>query len=244
MINFLKKNKKKIGICVGICVLIAVVGIFIYYDYNFNIKPISKKTIEEIKNCSADKLMIVAHPDDETLWGGAGLYEKDYYVVCITNGNNKIRKKEFNKILEETGNKGIILSYPDKVAGKKYDWSIVYDDIKADINNIINSKSWSLIVTHNPNGEYGHMHHVMTNEIVTDICVEEDNVDNLFYFGTYYKKSTLSKMEYELPRIDDNLVKFKEQVLKCYESQEGVIEKLGHMIPYEKWIPYKMWDFD
>ena len=28
-------------------------------------------------------LMIVAHPDDETLWGGAHLIEDNYYVVCV-----------------------------------------------------------------------------------------------------------------------------------------------------------------
>lgn len=244
MINYLKRNKIVIVIFVLLCVLLSSIGIYFYFNYNYNIEPISQKTIEEIKKSSADKLMIVAHPDDETLWGGAHLNDKNYYVVCITNGNNETRKKEFENVLEETGNKGVIMSYPDKVGGKRDDWSKVYDKIKTDINKIIDSKNWSLIVTHNPNGEYGHVHHIMTNEIVTDICKAEDIVDNMFYFGTYYKKSTLSKMTDEVTRIDDNLVKFKEKILTCYKSQEGVVESLGHMIPYEKWIPYKMWDFD
>lgn len=38
-------------------------------------------------------LMIVAHPDDETIWGGSHLINGNYTVLCITNGNNKKRKK-------------------------------------------------------------------------------------------------------------------------------------------------------
>ena len=38
-------------------------------------------------------LMIVAHPDDETIWGGSHLINGNYTVLCITNGNNKKEKK-------------------------------------------------------------------------------------------------------------------------------------------------------
>lgn len=37
--------------------------------------------------------MFVAHPDDETIWGGSHLLKKHYLVVCLTNGNNKTRKR-------------------------------------------------------------------------------------------------------------------------------------------------------
>lgn len=64
-------------------------------------------------------LMIVAHPDDETIWGGSHLINGNYTVLCITNGNNKKRKKEFMKVMEKTHSKGIILSFPDKTKGKR-----------------------------------------------------------------------------------------------------------------------------
>lgn len=38
-----------------------------------------------------ESLMIVAHPDDETIWGGSHLTHGNYTVLCITNGNNKKR---------------------------------------------------------------------------------------------------------------------------------------------------------
>ena len=44
--------------------------------------------------------MIVAHPDDETLWGGANLLKERYFVVCLTNGYDLIRSNEFKEILK------------------------------------------------------------------------------------------------------------------------------------------------
>ena len=58
-----------------------------------------------------ESLMIVAHPDDETIWGGSHLINGNYTVLCITNGNNKKRKKEFMKVMEKTHSKAIILSF-------------------------------------------------------------------------------------------------------------------------------------
>ena len=48
--------------------------------------------------------MIVAHPDDETIWGGGHLLQDDYLVICLTNGNNQIRAKEFEKVMDQSHN--------------------------------------------------------------------------------------------------------------------------------------------
>ena len=56
------------------------------------IKKLLKKTnksIENLKLKDTHKLMIVAHPDDETIWGGAELLKDNYLVVCITCGRSK-----------------------------------------------------------------------------------------------------------------------------------------------------------
>lgn len=51
-----------------------------------------------------ESLMIVAHPDDETIWGGSHLINGNYTVLCITNGNNKKRKKEFMNVTSTSCN--------------------------------------------------------------------------------------------------------------------------------------------
>ena len=44
-----------------------------------------------------DKLMIVAHPDDEALFGGAELltHSKEYKVIAVDESHNHVRKGEF-----------------------------------------------------------------------------------------------------------------------------------------------------
>lgn len=77
-------------------------------------------------------LMIVAHPDDETLWGGAHLKEGKWFIVCMTNQYTASRKAEYKKMLAASGAKGIILDYPDVIFredGKwdKDNWTYVRD---------------------------------------------------------------------------------------------------------------------
>ena len=55
--------------------------------------PVLKK--ENIAGTDVDKLMIVAHPDDELLWGGGHLIEGEYLVVCMTHGWNPKRRTAF-----------------------------------------------------------------------------------------------------------------------------------------------------
>ena len=53
--------------------------------------------------------MVVAHPDGETLWGGAHLLDGKYFVVCLIDGYNKVRRQEFLNAIKKSGNKGLIL---------------------------------------------------------------------------------------------------------------------------------------
>lgn len=55
---------------------------------------IDHQLVKQIKN-----VMIIAHPDDETLWAGDHIMKDRYLIICLTNGNNKIRKKEFEKAM-------------------------------------------------------------------------------------------------------------------------------------------------
>ncbi|WP_296876141.1 PIG-L family deacetylase [Thomasclavelia sp.] len=185
-------------------------------------------------------IMIVAHPDDEAIWGGMHLLKDKYLVICLTNGDNQTRAKEFNEVIKQTSGAGIILDYPDKVDGKRDDWSKVKANIKNDLYYLLSNQKFDNIVTHNPKGEYGHEHHKMTCEIVTDISKDLKVTDKLFYFGKYYKKSNplLSMMK---PTYDEKLLKQKKELLKKYISQETVCDHLQHMFPYENWISYANW---
>ena len=135
----MKKNvkiNKKIAIVSTVIVIIAIVVATIMgteYGKFLFIPSVKNKQIDELDLKKYNKLMIVAHPDDELIWGGAHLLEDDYLVVCITRGYDKTRKKEFENVIKATGDKGIILSYPDKIAGQRSNWGRWKKDIEKDI---------------------------------------------------------------------------------------------------------------
>lgn len=187
-------------------------------------------------NYKYKNLMVVAHPDDDLLFGGTELMKDDYVVVCVTCGTSKTRLKEFKRMMNYFEDEYITLGYPDLVEGKKSEWTDEYDSITRDIKNIINLREWDKIVTHNPNGEYGHIHHKMTNRIVTGLT---DDKSKLYYFNKtysakYYKENNISKT------LDENMCNKKRKLFdKYYKSQVGL--KVRHLSDYEKVTSYDEW---
>ena len=108
-------------------------------------------------------LMIVAHPDDESLFGGSQLLKDQWKVVCVTNGNNPVRSKEFEQVMTATNSEGEIWSYPDSQF-------IPFNESKLflDLKKVIDC-GWNKIVTHNAHGEYGHLHHQQIHRLVSNI---------------------------------------------------------------------------
>lgn len=212
-----------------ICILI-VLGCFFIDDA----KCLHQKDFDQIDYKESQKLMIVAHPDDETIWGGSHLLEGNYLVICLTNGNNAVRKKEFMNIMKETHNQGLMFDYPDKTDGKRDQWIHVRQKIEKDVAYILNKKEWKMVVTHNPLGEYGHIHHRLTSQIVS---IEATN-QNLYYFGKYYKKN---KVPETLKKINQKNYDQKMKLIQDYSSQKKVMKHLDHMMSHENWVKAKDW---
>ena len=198
----------------------------------FNLADVSSKNFQS----DAKNVMFVAHPDDETLWGGNGLYKDKYLVVCITCGVDARRVEEFKKVMDVTGDDYMMLSYPDLVDGKRSRWDDEWDAISSDIDKILGLKEWDLIVTHNPDGEYGHIHHKMTNKLVTIYA----DKSKLYFFGRFhYGKIPNADKLYRL--TDEEFAFKKDKVLPLYVSQYNTIRALSNMIHYESWISYEEW---
>ena len=154
---------------------------FIYEKSSVDYSDVSKVDLSKVEN-----LMIVAHPDDETIWGGAHLLSEDYLVVCITCGNDKTRVEEFKQALAISNDQYLMLNYPDKVSGKRDDWKDSKMGITKDLKKIMSLKNWDKIVTHNKEGEYGHIHHKMSHDIVTSIFDNGSVKGRLYFFGKYF----------------------------------------------------------
>jgi len=117
-----------------------------------------------------DKLMIVAHPDDEVLWGGLNLLSQPgWFVVCSTHANHPVRSQEFYKTMKMIGNDirfkmfdvPDIFTYSDVMANQLYDGTPFDDYLKE-----LATQTWTIVVSHNEVGEYGHAHHRKVHRMV------------------------------------------------------------------------------
>ena len=196
-----------------------------------------KNRLNKLDLKDVNNLMIIAHPDDESLWGGAHLSKKDYLVVCVTCGVVEERKEEFEKAMKEFDNKYISLGYPDKTNNKRDDWSKVYYKIEKDIKDIIDYKDWNTIVTHNPNGEYNHEHHKMISTMVT----LNSNKKRLYYFNKYYTDDEINYLNYCMKELSERELYNKSILLNDYISQQSIIDNHYINIKYENFILYENW---
>lgn len=218
-------------------IFIIVSGLFLIYEfifYNSSVLADRKKRDLSVLN-DADNLMIVAHADDDLLWGGMHLIKDKYIVVCVTCGTNELREKEFEEAMKLTNNSFLSLGYIEVVNGHAASWDKVYSLIDEELERIVNYKKWNIIVTHNPDGEYGHRHHRWVSSMVTDSAPKL----NLYYFDRYH----LNRDEdVSLSPEEMMLLKKKEEYLKVYKSQEAIINNHRNSIIYEKFISYYDWN--
>lgn len=229
------KNWKFWRFCTGVfgaVVLVSVISVVKLYVPYINLPKVTPSDLDALRLEKFQKVMFVAHPDDELLWGGRHLLEDDYLVVCLTRGDDRVRRAEFEAVLKAAGDKGIILSYPDKIGRKRSDWKLWRKAIEADIATVLQYKDWELVVSHNEKGEYGHQHHIMTHESVEKEYKKTKCKADLYWFGTYYVDD---KVPYDLQEMDKSVYNQKRKLAKLYASQRSTIRKLYHMLPYEYW---------
>ncbi len=185
-----------------------------------------------------DKIMISTHPDDEMFWGGGELIKDDYLVVCVTCGMDDNRLDEFQKSMKLTNDKYITLGYPrpvDKSLNREFNWKAA-GYLTQDLENILNLKNWSKVVTHNPEGEYGHKYHILTSQIVTSLVKDKNK---LFYFEKYFKKEQEDQI---VKTLSDEVYNKKLAIINAnYKSQWKSAEIHSHMFKNETLIKYSDW---
>jgi LmbE family N-acetylglucosaminyl deacetylase len=103
--------------------------------------------------------IIVAHPDDETLWAGGTVLSHPswkWYIVCLCRGNDKERAARFCnalKILRSEGTMGCMDDGPEQRP-------LDEKEVENTILDLLPPQNFDLIITHNPTGEYSrHLRH-------------------------------------------------------------------------------------
>jgi autotransporter strand-loop-strand O-heptosyltransferase len=166
---------------------------------------VKKKDVSILQKAFDDyqvnKLMIVAHPDDELIFGGAELikYGPEYRVICLTNQSNEVRRNEFEEVMKKLKvGSWEMMDYADTL----------YPQQIFDINQIMISRRWEKIVTHNPIGEYGHPQHKLLFDTI------KSYTDNFYVFG---KSNT---------KLTEDILDKKKEFLKLYRSEKEIIQQL------------------
>ena len=103
--------------------------------------------------------IIVAHPDDETLWAGGTILNNPSWqciVVCLCRKSDTERANKFFealKILKAEGIMGDLDDGPEQTP-------LEDEEVEQAILRLLPPKHYDLIITHNPNGEYTrHLRH-------------------------------------------------------------------------------------
>ncbi len=171
---------------------------------------------------SLGNLMVVAHPDDEVLFGGHLLLQSTpWHVVCLTNGSHEKRARQFLRAMQSVGARATIWDYPDQPGLSKNgplaraSWQPHLVSIKQRLAALLQESAFQKIVTHNSMGEYGHAHHQVTHHLVKQVAPAEQ----LFCFalGDPLPSTLLTK---------------KRALLSYYADQLSMQE----LIKYRLWI--------
>ncbi len=150
-----------------------------------------------------NKIMIVAHPDDEALFGGAELlsHPNEYKVVVLDEYHNDIRRREFLDSMRFIG----IHEY-EHWTGYKGKEDYFREKLIYELLRVLRERDYEKIVTHNVQGEYGHPRHRACHDVLAHLRPEK-----LWCFARGKK-------------LTSEMINKKTELLKCYRSQKEVLE--------------------
>lgn len=97
--------------------------------------------------------IIVAHPDDETLWAGGIILSKPHwrcFIVSLCKADDRYRSQCFYKALKQLRINGVMGSLDE---GPTQD-SLSNEVVEKEILKLLPSQPYDLIITHSPAGEY------------------------------------------------------------------------------------------
>lgn len=156
-------------------------------------------------------LMLIAHPDDEIIFGFHDIYHNKCTVLCFTNKNNSKRSQEFYKSIESTNNIGIMFDLPDSMTNN---WKKLTDEyIYESYIKLIICGSFDAVISHDINGEYGHIQHKRVNKIGIYVA-------KILNIPFYDFKSRYDPKDYE----DINYVTKRNDIFQIYKSQQYSIK--------------------
>ena len=130
----------------------------------------------------SEALVVVAHPDDETIWmGGMILRNKNWKwtIISLCRANDLDRRPKFEKVCKMYNASGLICDLDDEIL-----LPISLNEIENRIKKSLSKRNYDLIFTHGENGEYGHIRHIETHKAVNRMINNKElNADKVYFFN-------------------------------------------------------------
>lgn len=116
--------------------------------------------------------VIVAHPDDETLWAGGTILmdnEHQWEVVALCRKSDADRAPRFARAMKELHAEGHMGDMDDEPALIPLD----NDEVKSTILDLLSDDTYNVVFTHSPYGEYtAHVRHEEVSRAVHELWAE------------------------------------------------------------------------
>jgi LmbE family N-acetylglucosaminyl deacetylase len=110
--------------------------------------------------------VIVAHPDDETLWAGGTILSHpswNWFIVCLCRKSDTERAAKFYKVLKILKSEGIMGDLDDGPDQKPLDGK----EAEHAIMQLLPPAHFDMIISHSPSGEYTrHIRHEEVSKAV------------------------------------------------------------------------------
>jgi len=166
-------------------------------------------------------LMLVAHPDDEILFGYHDIYYNNVDIICFTSKDDIIRSKEFSECMNLCNINAHMLNLPDSSTDTWEYYSNVYI-INKYIKPLLNLP-YDMIVSHDKKGEYGNLQHIRVNSIAESLSKELQ-----IPFMTFYSRFDINDYK------NNDFIEKRNKLLDIYKSQKDAIRVFTNYI-YNKY---------